>query len=393
MGTRLVPPKDSPGAKEVIRRVKAGEAGILWRELGYRNKDTFLGALRGSYNFFVSKEPLLEVQAPIGLSDVEQQVLEIVKKGAVSVGEISRQIDRSSETVIKAIDTLRDAHYEVSLDTKYTHQVSIPHTPIKIFEPTEFKYFRKFYRIGIASDSHIGSKYQQMTVLHDAYKIFDERETDFNLHSGDMFDGILMYRGHRDELHLQDAEKQREYAIKHYPGSKRGTKTYVIGGQHDYSFMKQNGYNILEHLCEKRDDLIYRGFYSAEFTIKGLRIGLEHPGGGLAYALSYSQQKFIEDLSGHILTLIRNKPENVKLLPAMVIFGHYHKAMLLPNYMGIDVVSAPCFQSRTKYLQQKRHHPDVGCAIAEIWLDKDNNLSSTKVEFINMNSQIKEEDY
>jgi len=260
-------------------------------------------------------------------------------------------------------------------------------------EPTQFAYFRKFYRIGLVADTQIGSKYQQMTLLHDAYGIFDDRKTDFNLHAGDIFDGMDMYRGHRDELFLHDANDQRQYAIEHYPKSSRSTKTYLIGGQHDYCYMKQNGYNILEHLCENRDDLIYRGFYSAEFEVKEIKIGLEHPGGGIAYALSYAPQKFVEDLGGFILSRIRNKPEELSSLPIAIFIGHYHKSILLPNYLGINIVGLPCFQARTKYLQQKRHHPDVGCGIAEIWLNENNNVSSFKVEFINMNDRIKENDY
>ena len=326
------------------------------------------------------------------LADIEQAILDIIQKGNVSVGEISRQIDRSSETVIKTIDSLRAKHYEVALD-EARHQVYLSHEPIKKFETTQFNYFRKFYRIGLAGDTQIGSKYQQMSLLHEAYKIFDDRKTDFNVHAGDLVDGVQMYRGHLDELFLYTADQQRKYCIEHYPTSSRGTKTYLIGGQHDYCYMKQNGYNILEHLCEKRDDLIYRGFYSAEFEVKGLKIGLEHPGGGIAYALSYAPQKFVEDIAGHILSRVRNRPEELGMLPAAIFFGHYHKAILLPSYMGINTVGLPCFQSRTKYLQQKRHHPDVGCAIGEIWLNENNNLASFKVEFINMNDRIKDDDY
>jgi hypothetical protein len=37
--------------------------------------------------------------------------------------------------------------------------------------------------------------------------------------------------------------------------------------------------------------------------------------------------------------------------------------------------------------------PSIGFAIAELSFDKANNLTSTKIEFINMNSQIKKKDY
>lgn len=395
MSIGKLPPLATPEWEELKKKILDGQADSLWQSLGFGSKPRFMEALRRR-GIKVSELPiqaaLVEPSAqPETLSSLEQSVLDIVQKGAVSVGEISRQVDRSSETVIKTIDLLRAKHYEVILD-EVRHEVSIPHIPLTEFKPTEFKYYRKKYIIGLVGDTQIGSKYQQMTALYDAYSIFDSRLVDFILHAGDVLDGIDMYRGHRDELFLYDAEQQRKYAIEQYPKSKRGTKTYLIGGQHDYCYMKQNGYNILEHLCEERKDLVYKGFYSAEFNIKGLRIGLEHPGGGINYALSYAIQKFMEDVGGYVLTRVRNKPDELKQLPIAVFFGHYHKMIHLPSYMGIDAVGLPCFQARTKYLQQKRHHPDVGCAIAEIWLNENNNLGSVKVEFIIMNDRIKEND-
>lgn len=346
-----------------------------------------------SMSKYASRElGIVESEPPPALTDTEQAVLDIVIKEATSVSEISRHIDRSSETVIKTIDALRAKHHEVILD-ETRHEVSVPHEPAKEFAPTDFKYLRKFYRIGIVSDTHLCSKYQQLTLLHDAYTIFDDRQTDFNVHGGDLTEGIDMYREHRQEVFKHNAPEQREYVIDNYPTSKRKTKTYIIGGQHDRSFYKQNGYDIVEHICEKRKDLVYRGFFRARFTIKGLPIELQHPGGGLAYALSYNPQKMVESISGYVLSIMRASPEFYKVLPALLLIGHYHVPMHLPRYMGIDVSTLPCFQAQTPYLQQKKKMPVIGCAVAEIWLGQDNNLSSVKLEYINMDSRVKDKDY
>lgn len=320
------------------------------------------------------------------LSSIEGQVLKIVQSGAVSVSEISRQIDRSAETVIKAIDALRENNYEVVLDD-VSRQVTIPQVPGKQFEPTEFKYFKKYYRIGIVADTQICSKYQQMTLLHDAYKDFDERQVDFILHAGDLDDGQDMYRGHHNEIFKHGADDHRDYIVENYPTSKRGRKTYVIGGQHDFCWYKQNGYNIVSAICEKRKDLVYRGFFDAKFKIKGLEVGLHHPGGGVAYARSYKIQKYIENMVGFIASI----PSATA--PILQLFGHWHIPCHLPLYMGVDAVSLPCFQSQTPYLAEKGLMPVVGYAIAEIYLDKDNNLTSTKIDFINRNAHIKDKDY
>lgn len=320
------------------------------------------------------------------LDDLESKVLKIVTGGASSVGELSRQIDRSEDTVLKIIDSLRSKSFEVNID-ELRHQVFIPEEPKRVFEPTEFKYFKKLYRIGLVSDTHLCSKYQQLTLLHDAYKIFDDRGVDFVLHAGDLHDGMDMYRGQHNEIFIHGADEQKDYSVEHYPRLYGGRKTYIIGGQHDRSFFKINGFDIMAAVCKERKDLVYRGFFDARFVIKGIPIDLKHPGGGVAYARSYKMQKIIENMIGFITTVPSIRP------PVLTVFGHWHIPCHLPSYMGIDAVSMPCFQSATPYLTEKGLMPVIGCAIAEIQLDKDNHLTSTKIEFIIMNSQIREGDW
>jgi len=321
------------------------------------------------------------------LPDLEQEVLKMVKSKPLTVGEISRRIDRSKDTVEKILESLQSQHYNVALD-KITRLVDIPYTPSKEFAPTEFNYFSKRYRIGLVSDTHLGSKYQQLSLLHDAYAHFDELDVDAIFHAGDIVDGVDMYRGQHQELFLHNAEEQRKYAEENYPRSKKhGLKTYIIGGNHDYSFYKQNGYDIVEHICEHRDDMVYRGWFNAQFNFKGVEVGLRHPSGGVAYARSYHIQKHIENLTGFIQST-KGAP------PALMIFGHWHVPIHLPSYMGVDAISMPCFQAATPaYLIPKGLMPTVGYAVAEIWLNEDENLSATKVEFVNMNDKLMEKDW
>lgn len=386
MGIKKIPDKDTPEAQEIIRRVRNGEVETLWRELGYVNKDSFLSALRKSYGFYVSKEPLPEVQASMGLSSLEQEVLTIVQKGAISVGEISRQIDRSSETVIKAIDDLREKGYEVNLD-EISRQVSIPQEPSKEFKPTEFKYFKKFYRIGLVSDTHFCSRYQQVTLLHDAYAEFDKQQVDFVLHAGDLVDGRGVYRGQDVEVFKSGADEQADYVIQNYPHLERGRKTYIIGGSHDRAFFRDGGFNIIRAICKERKDLVDRGFDKAEFIVKGLKVGLMHPAGGVAYARSYKMQKIIENMAGYIMSI----PSATA--PILVVFGHWHVPCHLESYMGIEAMSMPCFQSQTPYLERLGLMPVVGYRIVELWLDKDGSLSKITPHLYNQNSQIKKADY
>ena len=98
-------------------------------------------------------------------------------------------------------------------------------------------------------------------------------------------------------------------------------------------------------------------------------------------------QKYIEILVGFVVSIPSARA------PVFLVSGHVHIPVHLPLYMGIDAISMPCFQSQTPYLAEKGLMPVVGYAIAEIYLDKDNNLTSTKIEFVNQNAQIKKDDY
>ena len=387
-----LPPRDSQEFRDITNRFLMGgneEVRLLARELGYRRSPELY---RGMRRRGVFREYKVDVAPPpeivTELSELEGQVLTIVRGKPSSVGEISRRIDRSSETVIKVLDSLRQKHHMVELDN-ISRLVSMPPEPQRVFAPTEFKYFHKFYRIGGVSDTHLGSKYQQLTALHDAYKIFDERDVDCIFHAGDLVDGMGMYRGQIQETFLHDAREQREYAETVYPKPrKEGVKTYLIGGQHDRSFYGREGYDILEHIAEHRQDIVYRGFYSHEFQFKGLPVKLEHPGGGVAYARSYSPQKIVENMMGYINTI----PSAVK--PALMVTGHWHTPLHLPVYMGVDTVCLPCFQAQTPYMQQKKNMmPTIGCVVMEVWLNEEDNLSSVKVEFIIMNDRIREKDW
>ena len=87
MAKTLLPDKDSPDGQAILNQVKAGKANALWKGLGYKSKDTFISALRKTYGFYVSKEPVpwhpVEEEPPAvrDLSPVELREYKGVKAG------------------------------------------------------------------------------------------------------------------------------------------------------------------------------------------------------------------------------------------------------------------------------------------------------------------------
>ena len=229
----------------------------------------------------------------------------------------------------------------------------------KIKEDKEYQYDKriKTYKIGIVSDTHIGSKYQQLQHLWDFYRICEHFGIKIILHAGDVCEGNgKLYRGQLYEMFLHGASNQLKYLIENYP-KKEGIKTYIIGGSHDYSFFKESGYDILQHFADKRRDIKHLGYWGAYIKFGKIVIYLAHGSGGIAYAVSYKIQKAVEEFA----------PENK---PHIFLLGHYHKPCYLEGYRNVEGFQLKCFQSQTPYLKSKHRFPVVGGMILTIHQSK-----------------------
>jgi predicted phosphodiesterase len=226
-------------------------------------------------------------------------------------------------------------------------------------------------RLGVVSDTHLGSKYQQITFLNAAYDYFAEQGITDVLHAGDMVAGNgRVYRGQVYELFRQGADETIDYAVAHYP-KRDGITTHVIAGNHDLSFLSSDGLDVVKAICSQRDDLSYLGHYSAMVTIGKLRIGLHHGEGGVSYARSYKLQKLIEQLS----------PDNK---PHIFVLGHYHVVCELPMYRNVFGLMLPCFEDQTPYLVRKGLYPELGFYTLDVTMnpaDREDGTTGFEAKF------------
>jgi len=211
----------------------------------------------------------------------------------------------------------------------------------------------KAFRIGIVGDTHLGSTCQQITLLHEAYKIMKSEGVKKVFHAGDMIEGNgKLFRGQVYEMFLHGADSMVDYTVKFYPHEK-GMTTYIIGGSHDYSFYRDDGTDVLKAISEKREDIEYLGMFGAYIQLGRILIYLMHGSGGVAYARSYKMQKIIEQI-----------PPEKK--PHILLLGHYHVQCHIPTYRNVAGFQLPCFQTQTNYLMAKGLFPEIGFLILEI---------------------------
>lgn len=210
------------------------------------------------------------------------------------------------------------------------------------------------------SDTRFGSVYQQLSILNDIYA--DAYENGYNnvMHCGNISEGIYSISNvYNDTVFLDDTLRQVEYIARYYP-KVEGMKTYFITSTKDESHYKNGQGTVNEWVSRCRNDMIYLGQDTGEIKINGVKIVMDHPGGGSASALSYKPQKRIEILEAG------SKPK-------ILLIGHYHKSysFVYRNVRGIEV---PALCDKTQFQQKQGLINYVGAYFLDIYSDKKGNI-------------------
>lgn len=223
-------------------------------------------------------------------------------------------------------------------------------------------------RFAIMGDTQIGSKYAQLTYLHNFYDLCKKEGITDVYHTGDITEGLKMRVGHEYELYTVSADEMREEVVKNYP-KRDGITTHFITGNHDASIYKQVGYDIGQAIANSRPDMEYLGRDCAVINITpNCTLELRHPWDGTAYALSYKMQKMIEAMESD------SKPN-------ILAVGHYHKAEYL-FYRNVHALQTGCFQGQTPFTRGKGISVHMGGWIVTIRVDKNGYIQGFAPEFV-----------
>lgn len=232
----------------------------------------------------------------------------------------------------------------------------------------EYKYYcdTDQIKIGVISDTHIGSAYFNPKVLEHSVKTFDKEKVSAIYHAGDVIEGMSNREGHIYDLKHLGTTAQIDYAVKLL--SKYNQPLYFITGNHDEWAKKKSNQGVLvgELLEQKLDNATFLGEYSADIKLNDkVLLRLTHEGNN-AYALSYSLQKRINSISGG------NKPD-------ILVNGHLHKAIYM-FYRNIHALEAGTMQEQTPFMRDKGSPAMVGYWVLTIGIGK-NGLNNFTPKF------------
>ncbi len=215
-------------------------------------------------------------------------------------------------------------------------------------------------QFGVVSDTHVGNIHQQFHLLNQFYREAYNRGIKKVYHVGDIVDGNYPNRPEQPrQQFLHGFDEQVSYVVDMYP-KVRGITTEYILGSHDETHYKNGQATVNNWLSRCRKDMVFLGQDCALTELNGVKIFLDHPGGGSAQSLSYKPQKRIETLESE------HKPK-------ILLIGHYHKSYYFV-YRNVHGLLVPSLCDKTQFQQKQGLYNYVGAYFIDMYSDKDCNV-------------------
>lgn len=309
------------------------------------------------------------------LNDFDLKIIKFIESNKVlNKKDLLKNLKCNEKELNKSLNNCRINGYEIVEDRNIIY-LSKTNTR----EPDDISQLSNTeITFGVVSDTHYGSKSCQITALNEFSEIMHKKGVKHIFVPGDLVTGYEVYPGQIHDVYALTAKEQEESVLLNLPA---GFEWYVLGGNHDYSFIKRGGgYNIVSVVANKRSDIHYVGFDEVTIPIlNNVDVLMAHPSGGIPYSVSYRLQKNIESITiGELQNVVRGVKEKPTI--RFVLLGHLHIQM---QAMFGSIWGAQCgtFEGQTSYLKRKGLVPCIGGYIVKASLGKNGLLKNFESKF------------
>lgn len=298
-----------------------------------------------------------------------EEIRRMLAKGPQPLPILAKAMGLSEADAALELERMRADGYNIK---QCGNGLYLDKTLVPSYQELVIAHYGNEHVFGVCADTHYSSKASKPEALHRFYRLVKARGGDVVFNGGDLFAGVNVYAGQMADVidgeYGYDAQLKR--GVEDYP-HEEGVTTYCIGGNHDGSFLKAIGADIVSALAMRRPDIKYLGHLAGRVTLEGTQVSVDllHPDGGMPYARSYRAQKVNEGYG--------RRPD----VPQILILGHLHVANYLP-YLGIHELQAGCFEGQTSFLRRKGIFPEIGGWICTVNLDKQGRINRFVPEWV-----------
>lgn len=302
-------------------------------------------------------------------SEFHASIREALKQAPMSIDQLADRLDRGPSKINEALEQMiaKGALIGIDLHKNAYLQDASSQPPGKsevVAEEGRFAHLGDDFThvFGFVTDNHLGNKHSRLDVLNAAYDTYKAMGIGIVYNAGNYADGE--FRFNRNEIiHRPGMDHQLDYVIDKYP-QREGIEThYIDGDDHEGWYTQREGIAIGKYLRfraeeQGRTDLKYLGYAEADVSLAApgasgtACMRVVHPGGGSAYAISYTDQKRVESYQGG------EKPQ-------VELVGHYHK--FNHGYpREVHTVQGGCTCDQTLFMRKKKIQAHVGFSLIKI---------------------------
>jgi biotin operon repressor len=298
----------------------------------------------------------------------------IQREKVIKLFDLSVQLQCSGIEILKHINDFKSQGYHILIDNDrlYYGDKILNNGNVEKVQQLETKEIV----FGVASDLHFGSKACQITALNEFSEECKKQNAKHIFVPGDVTAGRNVYSGQDFDLYALSAQDQTESLLSNLP---EGFDWWLLGGNHDYSHIKNGGFNPLNVMASKRKDLHSLGYDECIVPIlDGVDLQMWHPSGGVPYSVSYRLQKGVEQIAfSELLAVTRGIKEKPTI--KFVLSGHLH--IQVQALFG-SIFGAQCgaFEGITNYLKRKGLVPAIGGYIVKATI-KNNGILDFDAKF------------
>lgn len=322
------------------------------------------------------KPKAVDIDVPDQLPDKVLTVLKASSTSTAQVVDLANQFDVSPAKIVEAINQLKAAHYLVDIDMGHAKFAMPSYIVTQSERHAEYLDGSRVIKLAVATDAHLCSRYSRLDHLNTFFDLCQKEGYNTVIDAGNALDGEAPFN--KNDLLVYGMDNQCNYWADNWP-KRDGVKTlFICGDDHEGWWVQRQGIDIGRHMQDiarrkGRDDVEYLGYMEHDLvftTPEGGKtvVRVQHPGGGSAYATSYTPQKIVESLSGG------QKPN-------VLILGHYHKQ---GNFFvrNVHTVLGGCFCDQTPFMRKKRLAAHVGGYLLDITVAPDGSVLRFGATFI-----------
>lgn len=294
--------------------------------------------------------------------DLINQLLNLTKK-EVHISTISKQLKLSELEILGLIHDLYDRGIDIIvkqyddgfhlLNQGDTIAKDVSTYKFNTDEANEFKFVA-------ISDTRLGSKSQQLGILHDIYRKAQEMGIPNVILCGNISAGLKPMTD-TDSNFIDDTQAQIDYIVQNYP-KYEGITTYFISGKTDEKHLNANNINIGKRIADARSDMVYLGEGICDVSIDNTKMHVMNSKLNKTYTTSYRTQQTLDAYRSE------DKPD-ILLYGGLLQMEKY-------THRDVQCISVPSVCATDKEMKTKRYANTIGAWYVTVKTDEKGNLKS-----------------